>query len=162
MVARREDQAGSAIDAWALTRSTQRTFDLDLRWTFQRGRAQLQARRIVREHRCAPSAFERDARPDAGESEPPARPGVRLLAVALVMLLILNVMLLLGFVPSELTGAAGGILGEAVGATLIAMTFAVGSHVSDRLRRRHGGGTVLFQDRNRSEPAGERGASSRE
>ncbi|MGH3921494.1 MAG: hypothetical protein ACRDTT_01235 [Pseudonocardiaceae bacterium] len=153
MVARREDQAGSATDAWALTRSTQRTFDLDLRWTLQRGRAQLQARRTVREHRCAPSPFGRDARLDASGSKPPARLGVGLLAVALVLLLVLNVMLLLGLVPSEyyqLTGGAGGILGEAVGATLIAMTFAVGGHVSDRLRRRHG------------EPDSERGAASRE
>ncbi|MGH8901074.1 MAG: hypothetical protein ACRDYA_05180 [Egibacteraceae bacterium] len=125
---------------------------------------QLQARRTVWEHRCA-SACGRDGRSGKSGPRPPDRHGIRLLALAFVVLLALNVMLLLGFVPSEhprLTGAVGNAFGDVVGATLIAMTVAVGSHVSDRLRRRRGGWAVLFQDRDRPELARERGASSQE
>ncbi len=95
----------------------------------------------------------------------PDRPGVRLLAAVLVMLLALNVTVALGFAPpgySQLTGAVGSVLGDAVGATLVAMTFAVGSHLWGRLRRGRGEWTVSFQDRNARQLTGERRHSSRE
>lgn len=147
-----------------------RTSEIDVRWTLQRGhfgesRSRLQARRTVREHRCSPSACGRGARPDAGGSMLPDRPGVRLLAAVLVMLLALNVTVALGFAPpgySQLTGAVGSVLGDAVGATLVAMTFAVGSHLWGRLRRGRGEWTVSFQDRNARQLTGERRHSSRE